>query len=207
MLLCQVVGKVERASTAGNHDAVLIIWANFLSEDLSARCIWTLVYWARHRQGSVQRPTRPKHPTADGGRQRTDRFRHPVVGPLEIDYESLHLPGDPEPDSLSCTGLPTATPPPLRHSSSSRAGRLRSDLAGEHCATPLTWWSTTNNAARLNRPSNKSIGARRTVRIRVTKVDHYAVGCSARLGRRMFRGRARSGSAGSPRRLGIAWRR
>jgi hypothetical protein len=23
----------------------------------------------------------------------------PVVGPLEIDYEALHLPGDPEPDS------------------------------------------------------------------------------------------------------------
>ena len=22
------------------------------------------------------------------------RFRHPVVGPLEIDYEALHLPGD-----------------------------------------------------------------------------------------------------------------
>jgi hypothetical protein len=24
------------------------------------------------------------------------RFRHPVVGPLEIDYEALHLPGDPD---------------------------------------------------------------------------------------------------------------
>jgi transcriptional regulator with XRE-family HTH domain len=24
------------------------------------------------------------------------RFRHPVVGPLEIDYETLHLPGDPD---------------------------------------------------------------------------------------------------------------
>ena len=60
MLLRQAVGKVERASTAGGHDAVLIIWAHFLSEDLSARCIWTLVYWARHRQGSFQRPTRPK---------------------------------------------------------------------------------------------------------------------------------------------------
>jgi hypothetical protein len=24
------------------------------------------------------------------------RFRHPVVGPLEIDYEALHLPGDTE---------------------------------------------------------------------------------------------------------------
>lgn len=24
------------------------------------------------------------------------RFRHPIVGPLEIDYEALHLPGDPD---------------------------------------------------------------------------------------------------------------
>jgi MmyB-like transcription regulator ligand binding domain len=25
------------------------------------------------------------------------RSRHPVVGPLEVDYDALHLPGDPDP--------------------------------------------------------------------------------------------------------------
>ena len=32
------------------------------------------------------------------------RFRHPVVGPLEIDYEALHLPWRPRPDALRLPG-------------------------------------------------------------------------------------------------------
>ena len=52
------------------------------------------------------------------------RFRHPVVGPLEIDYEALHLPGDPD-QTLLCTGPLMATPAPLKHSDSSPAGTPR----------------------------------------------------------------------------------
>ena len=61
---------------------------------------WILVQWARHRNGRFQTPTHPKHPnwrpwtTKDGPVSDI-----PVVGPLEIDYEALHLPGDPEMDS------------------------------------------------------------------------------------------------------------
>jgi hypothetical protein len=49
------------------------------------------------------------------------RFHHPVVGSLEIDYEALHLPGDPD-QTLFVYRAPRATPPPPMHSSCSRAG-------------------------------------------------------------------------------------
>ncbi len=43
------------------------------------------------------------------------RFRHPVVGPLEIDYEARCIYRAIPTRPSSCTGLPTATPAPLRH--------------------------------------------------------------------------------------------
>jgi hypothetical protein len=41
------------------------------------------------------------------------RFSHPIVGALEIDYEALHLPGDPTRPSSSTAPL-IATPAPRR---------------------------------------------------------------------------------------------
>jgi hypothetical protein len=84
MLLHQPVDKVERDSTAGNHNAVLIIRGHFLSEDLPARCtgrwssghiIATDASRRRHTQSTL---------TADRAQQRTDRFRHPVVAELRL---------------------------------------------------------------------------------------------------------------------------
>ncbi len=49
------------------------------------------------------------------------RFRHPIVGRLEIDYEALHLSGDADQTSSS-TERPRATPPPQKHSRCSPAG-------------------------------------------------------------------------------------
>ena len=80
------VGVTSSSAASASYASRLVrCWAIRCSRalwELTLKCPEFPKWWSQHRV--LDRTWGHK------------RFRHPVVGPLEIDYEALHLPGDPD---------------------------------------------------------------------------------------------------------------
>ena len=121
MFLRQAAGKVERASTAHSHYAVLMIWATSSVKTLSARCIGlspsgniiaTEASRRRHTRGTLV-------PTVDDPGRTADR-RKPMTLPAAV----------PLARRLAGSGIPAEVHAPLGLAGLGDAIRLRPEGAG-----------------------------------------------------------------------------